>query len=82
MGPSLIGRPLPSSTRCRSGPRFDQHVGFGRACVPELLASADIAWGRVSLVGEPRDGMGYWLIAPLPQWRQKKVKALVEALGD
>jgi LysR family glycine cleavage system transcriptional activator len=56
--------------------------GFGRACVPELLASADIASGRVSLVGEPRDGMGYWLIAPLPQWRQKKVRALVTALGD
>jgi LysR family glycine cleavage system transcriptional activator len=23
---------------------------------------------------------GYWLVAPLPQWRQKKVKALVAAL--
>jgi LysR family transcriptional regulator, glycine cleavage system transcriptional activator len=23
---------------------------------------------------------GYWLIAPLPQWRQKKVRALVEVL--
>ncbi|NNC58430.1 MAG: LysR family transcriptional regulator, partial [Erythrobacter sp.] len=22
----------------------------------------------------------YWLVAPLPQWRQKKVKALVEFL--
>jgi LysR family glycine cleavage system transcriptional activator len=26
--------------------------------------------------------LGYWLIAPLPQWRQKKVKALVEALSE
>jgi LysR family transcriptional regulator, glycine cleavage system transcriptional activator len=24
--------------------------------------------------------LAYWLVAPLPQWRQKKVKALVEAL--
>jgi LysR family glycine cleavage system transcriptional activator len=31
-------------------------------------------------IGDVRDGLGYWLIAPLPQWRQKKVKALVTAL--
>lgn len=56
--------------------------GFGRACVPELLARSDLAAGRVELVGEAREGPGYWLIAPLPQWRQKKVKALVAALAD
>jgi len=56
--------------------------GFGRACVPELLARADIAAGRVEMVGEARGGKGYWLIAPLPQWRQKKVKALVAALTE
>ena len=56
--------------------------GFGRACVPELLARADIDAGRVVQVGEERDGKGYWLIAPLPQWRQKKVKALVGALTE
>ena len=33
------------------------------------------------MVGEPKPyRLGYWLVAPLPQWRQKKVKALVEAL--
>ena len=55
--------------------------GFGRACVPHLLAEADIAAGRVRAVdnAKPSDN-GYWLVAPLPQWRQKKVKALVEAL--
>jgi LysR family glycine cleavage system transcriptional activator len=55
--------------------------GFGRASVPALLAEADLASGRVVRVGEvaaPRQA--YWLIAPLPQWRQKKVKALVAAL--
>jgi LysR family glycine cleavage system transcriptional activator len=56
--------------------------GFGRACVPELLARGDIASGRVVPVGEPRGGNGYWLIAPLPQWRQKKVRALVAALAE
>ncbi len=57
-------------------------AGFGRACVPELLARGDIAAGRVEAIGEPRVGArGYWLVAPLPQWRQKKVKALVDALA-
>jgi LysR family transcriptional regulator, glycine cleavage system transcriptional activator len=57
--------------------------GLGRATVPELLARADLAAGRVAAVGEPRPSkLGYWLVAPLPQWRQKKVKTLVEALGE
>jgi LysR family transcriptional regulator, glycine cleavage system transcriptional activator len=57
--------------------------GFGRACVPHLLAAADIAAGRVHAFdnAKPSDHT-YWLIAPLPQWRQKKVKALVEALVE
>ena len=56
--------------------------GLGRATVPELIARADIASGRVAVVGEAKASrLGYWLVAPLPQWRQKKVKALVEALG-
>lgn len=55
--------------------------GLGRATVPELLARGDIAAGRIVAIGEPRPyQLGYWLVAPLPQWRQKKVKALVEAL--
>lgn len=55
--------------------------GFGRATVPLLLARADIEAGRVRAVGDVQSSaLSYWLIAPLPQWRQKKVKALVEAL--
>jgi LysR family glycine cleavage system transcriptional activator len=56
--------------------------GFGRACVPHLLAEADIAAGRIRMIdnAKPSDN-AYWLVAPLPQWRQKKVKALVEALA-
>ncbi|MDB5706833.1 MAG: LysR family transcriptional regulator [Sphingomonas bacterium] len=55
--------------------------GLGRATVPELLASADIASGRLVVIGEPKPyRLGYWLVAPLPQWRQKKVRALVDAL--
>ena len=58
-------------------------AGLGRACVPELIARADLASGRVRLVGEPRaSDKGYWMVAPTPQWRQKKVKALVDALAS
>jgi LysR family transcriptional regulator, glycine cleavage system transcriptional activator len=57
-------------------------AGFGQACVPALLAQADIAAGRVVASSPPRPTEAtYWLIAPLPQWRQKKVKAVVEALS-
>jgi LysR family transcriptional regulator, glycine cleavage system transcriptional activator len=55
--------------------------GFGRACVPFLLAEADLASGRVRAIDNTQPSeKAYWLIAPLPQWRQKKVKMLVEAL--
>ncbi|GLT01571.1 LysR family transcriptional regulator [Sphingobium jiangsuense] len=55
--------------------------GLGRASVPHLLAQGALADGRVRQVGEAQAGKhGYWLIAPAPQWRQKKVRALVEVL--
>ena len=42
---------------------------------------ADIAAGRVRALDNAKEStLAYWLVAPLPQWRQKKVKALVEAL--
>ena len=57
-------------------------IGLGQACVPHLLAQADMAAGRVRAVDNAKESdLAYWLIAPLPQWRQKKVKALVEALA-
>jgi len=56
-------------------------IGLGRATVPLLLAEADIACGKVRAVDNAKESdEAYWLVAPLPQWRQKKVKALVEAL--
>jgi LysR family glycine cleavage system transcriptional activator len=55
--------------------------GFGRACVPALLAQADLAAGRIIAFGDPvTTGATYWLLAPTPQWRQKKVRAVVDAL--
>lgn len=56
--------------------------GFGFAWVPKMLVQQDLAAGRVEVIGEDsKSTRGYWLTAPLPQWRQKKVKALVEALA-
>ncbi|MEM1134054.1 MAG: LysR family transcriptional regulator [Pseudomonadota bacterium] len=56
-------------------------AGLGYATVPVLLADKDLAAGRIEVYAKARPSRrAYWLIAPLPQWRQKKVKALVEAL--
>lgn len=56
-------------------------AGLGRARVPSMLAAGDIAAGRVIEVArEPAGDRDYWLVAPLPQWRQKKVRSLVDAL--
>jgi LysR family glycine cleavage system transcriptional activator len=55
--------------------------GLGRALVPELLVRHELETGALRGVGEPVDqGLGYWLFAPTPQWRQAKVKKLVEQL--
>ncbi|MET0269113.1 MAG: LysR family transcriptional regulator [Sphingomonas sp.] len=55
--------------------------GAGRTRVPALLAAADLAAGRVTAFGAPEpSARAYWLLAPVPQWRQRKVKALVAAL--
>lgn len=51
-------------------------AGLGRARVPRLLAEAA---GIAAADAEPSQ-RAYWLIAPLPQWRQQKVRELVAAL--
>ena len=58
-------------------------AGMGKARVPTLLAQSWLENGRIAALGEPVPSRhGYWLVAPLPQWRQKKVKALVTFLTD
>jgi DNA-binding transcriptional LysR family regulator len=53
-------------------------AGLGKAMLPLLLVEDALADGRlVALVGPEEGRRAYWLVAPLPQWRQKKVKALV-----
>jgi LysR family transcriptional regulator, glycine cleavage system transcriptional activator len=71
------GSPEPSGgiiTVADAGLALDAAIaGLGRAVVPALIA------GTAAVIDDPRS---YWLIAPTPQWRQKKVKALVAALGE
>ncbi|MFM5932287.1 MAG: LysR family transcriptional regulator [Novosphingobium sp.] len=56
-------------------------AGLGKARVPALLAREWVAAGRTVTLGDVEDcRRAYWLVAPLPQWRQKKVKALIAAL--
>ena len=56
-------------------------IGLGHATVPLLLAESDLANGRIRAIENAKESnQAYWLVAPLPQWRQNKVKALVEAL--
>ena len=58
-------------------------AGLGIAEVPALLAERWIAEGRVEADGDPQPSRrAYWLVAPMPQWRQKKVKALVAHLTE
>lgn len=59
-------------------------AGMGKARVPAQLALTWAGAGRGVVLSEPEPcRQAYWLVAPLPQWRQKKVKALVAFLtGD
>lgn len=58
-------------------------AGLGKARVPLQLAESALSFGRIKVLGEPTAGRrGYWIVAPPPQWRQKKVRALVAALSD
>jgi DNA-binding transcriptional LysR family regulator len=56
-------------------------AGLGRTTMPLPLVEEALADGRLVSLGEPQDSRrAYWLVAPRPQWRQKKVKALVAHL--
>jgi LysR family transcriptional regulator, glycine cleavage system transcriptional activator len=56
-------------------------AGLGKAMMPLPLVEEALADGRLVALDGPEDSRrAYWLVAPRPQWRQKKVKALVEHL--
>ena len=56
-------------------------AGLGKTVLPLLLCDDAIESGKLEVLEGPEEGRrAYWLVAPRPQWRQKKVKALVEHL--
>lgn len=72
--PAGAGEPAPLANVADAGQALAAaRAGMGRARVPALLA------GGQGATAEPCR-RGYWLVAPAPQWRQKKVRALVSFL--
>ena len=56
-------------------------AGMGRAFLPMPLVEEALADGRLIRLAPQEDcRRAYWLLAPRPQWRQKKVMALVAFL--
>ena len=57
-------------------------AGMGRTVVPLALAERALATGQLAALSEPEPARrAYWLVAPPPQWRSRKVRALVEFLA-
>jgi len=57
-------------------------AGMGRTILPLALAEAAMARGTLEALTEPEPAIrSYWLLAPPPQWRSKKVRALVAFLA-
>ena len=58
-------------------------AGMGRTVLPMPLVAGAIAEGKLVAHGEPQESRrAYWLVAPTPQWRSKKVKSLVAFLTE
>ena len=57
-------------------------AGLGRTVMPLPLVAAHIEDGSLVALNPPEPcRRAYWLVAPRPQWRQKKVRAIVEHLA-
>lgn len=58
-------------------------AGMGCTILPLPLAESAIAQGRLTVIDGPEPSRrSYWLLAPPPQWRSKKVRALVGYLSE
>jgi LysR family glycine cleavage system transcriptional activator len=58
-------------------------AGMGRTILPLALAEGAIARGSLVALTEPEPATrAYWLLAPPPQWRSKKVRSLVGFLSS
>lgn len=58
-------------------------AGMGRTILPLALAEGAIARGQLEALTVPEPAArAYWLLAPPPQWRSKKVRSLVGFLSN
>ena len=58
-------------------------AGLGKAMLPELLVKDALERGHLTaLTGPETARRAYWLVAPMPQWRTKKLRALVAFLSE
>lgn len=59
-------------------------AGMGKTVLPLPLVEGALERGQLVALDEPQESLrAYWLLAPVPQWRSKKVRALVAFLtGD
>lgn len=58
-------------------------AGMGRSTLPLALVEKALEEGTLEALGEPQPcKRAYWCLAPLPQWRVKKVRTLVAYLAD
>ncbi|WP_336986137.1 LysR family transcriptional regulator [Altererythrobacter aquiaggeris] len=58
-------------------------AGMGRAILPAPLVEEAIAASRLERIAGPEEcRLAYWLVAPRPQWRQTKIRALAAFLSD
>lgn len=83
------GAPLPDGTNpCVKAGSPGQALasalaGMGRTVLPLALAEAALAQGRLQALTDPEPSQrAYWLLAPPPQWRSRKVRALVGFLSS
>ena len=81
------GAALPEGTRpCIKAGSAGQALssalaGMGKTVLPLPLVEGALERGQLKALDEPVESQrAYWLVAPVPQWRSKKVKALVEFL--
>lgn len=74
---------LPGITAASPGQALASALaGMGRSVLPLALAEQALAAGRLTMLGEPEPARrAYWLVAPPPQWRSRKVRALVAFLS-
>lgn len=86
---SWPGAPLPEGAEAgievgNAGQAWSSAVaGMGKAILPYLLVEDALQDGRLEALEGPDEGRrAYWLVAPTPQWRQKKVRALVGFLSE